>query len=427
MRIETELTRMKMADVGRRAAWLSHCIGGTVLVGILLASGCSSKTETAEGPTVTVQVDAAESQAISRKVDADATLYPLDQAAIVPKINAPVKKFYVDRGSKVHAGQLLAELENQDLQGAVTENQGGYQEAEAAYQTQLQKADQDLKYTKEVLDSQQRVFDSRESLFKQGAASAKDVDEARVNLSQARNQYELAQKQQDLRAAEGQVTAAKGKNESAAAQLSYARIVSPIDGVVTDRPLYPGEMPAAGTPLLTVMNLSQIVARSHVTPQEAATLRVGNIATLAVPGLAVPVKGKVTLVSPAVDPNSTTVEVWVQCPNPTGQLKPGTSAHVSMVAETVPKAVVIPAAALLTETDGVMNVIVLDTDNMPHKVHVKTGIRDGKEVQVTDGLKGGERVVTVGAFELDKEDDDVLPKTKIQVQAPKMPEEEEDE
>ena len=63
------------------------------------------------------------------------------------------------------------------------------------------------------------------------------------------------------------------------------------------------------------------------------------------------------------------------------------------------------------------------------KKKVKVGIRDAeaKTVQVTDGLQGGERVVTVGAFELANEDDDVLAKTKIQVQAPKMPDEDEDE
>jgi multidrug efflux pump subunit AcrA (membrane-fusion protein) len=71
--------------------------------------------------------------------------------------------------------------------------------------------------------------------------------------------------------------------------------------------------------------------------------------------------------------------------------------------------------------------IVLDTDNKPKKQKVKVGIRSGDDVQITEGLKGGERVVTVGAFELASEDDPVLAKTKIQVQAPKMPEEDEDE
>jgi len=72
-------------------------------------------------------------------------------------------------------------------------------------------------------------------------------------------------------------------------------------------------------------------------------------------------------------------------------------------------------------------VIVLDTDNKPSKRHVKVGIRSGDDVQITQGLKDGERVVTAGAFQLYNEDDPILAKTKIQVQAPKMPEEDEDE
>jgi multidrug efflux pump subunit AcrA (membrane-fusion protein) len=122
------------------------------------------------------------------------------------------------------------------------------------------------------------------------------------------------------------------------------------------------------------------------------------------------------------------VEVWVQAPNPKGSLRPGTSVRVAMVAETVAQAVVIPQAALLTTPDGFNTVIVLDSDNAPSKKKVKVGIRDSeaKTVQVTDGLQGGERVVTVGAFELANEDDPVLAKTKIQVQAPKMPDDEDE-
>jgi RND family efflux transporter MFP subunit len=177
------------------------------------------------------------------------------------------------------------------------------------------------------------------------------------------------------------------------------------------------------------MDLSQVVARAHVAQLEAASLKVGDPATISIPGQLGQVKGKVTLVSPAVDPNSTTVEVWVQAPNPKGSLRPGISVRVSMVAETVKDAVVIPQAALLTTPDGVNTVIVLDSDNAPSKKHVKVGIKDGeaRTVQVTDGLQGGERVVTVGAFELANEDDPVLAKTKIQVQAPKIPDEDEEQ
>jgi RND family efflux transporter MFP subunit len=139
------------------------------------------------------------------------------------------------------------------------------------------------------------------------------------------------------------------------------------------------------------------------------------------------VKGKVTLVSPALDPSSTTVEIWVQAPNPKGQLKPGGSANVTVITQTVPHAIVIPTSAILTDSEGQTSVMTLDTDNKPHKQKVTVGIRNSDDSQVTAGLKGGERVVTVGAFQLASEDDDVLAKTTVQVQAPKVPDEDDDD
>jgi HlyD family secretion protein len=399
-------------------------MGIALVVGLLL-SGCGTKEAPEETPTVTVQVGAAENEAIQLKVSADATLYPRDQAAIVPKVSAPVKKFYVNRGSRVKAGQLLAELENKDLAGAQQKAQGAYQQAQATYNMEVQKVQRDLQLAKQTMDAQQRIYNSRQALYKEGAVSEKDVEDAGIALTQAQNAYALAQKQVNLKLAEGALNAAKGDTASAEAQLSYTKIVSPIDGVVTDRPFYVGETPPSGTPILTVMDLSQVVARAHIAQQDALHLNAGDEASVFVPGQEQAIKGKVTLVSPALDPNSTTVEVWVQVANPGGRLKPGASARVTMIGETVPHAIVAPVAALLTDTDGVTSMIVLDKDNKPHKKKVKVGIRDGDDVQITEGLQGGERVVTIGAFELDKLDD--MSKAIIQVQAPKMPEEEEDE
>jgi len=395
-------------------------ISGTFL------SACATKEASEEAPTVTVQVGAAENEPIKLEIAADAVLYPRDQAALIPKIAAPISKFYVDRGSPVHAGEVLADLENKDLASAVADNQGGYAQAQAAYQSAVEKAPRDLRIAKEQLDAAQKVYDNRQFLLQQGATSAKDVQDAQIALTQARTQYEAAQQQYDLKAAEGQLSSAKAKTAGAEAQLSYTKIISPINGVVTDRPYYPGEMAPAGSPILTVMDLSQVIARAHIPQQLAAQLKAGDAAEISNPGSKA-VSGKVTLVSPALDPNSTTVEVWVQAPNPGEEFKPGSTVHVSMVAQTVPHAIVIPAEALITSSDGVTSVITLDSNNTPHKQKVKTGIRNGNDVQITEGLKGGERVVTVGVFELANEDDPVLAKTKIQVQAPKMPDEDEDE
>src|SRR5207249_6810705 len=128
-------------------------------------------------------------------------------------------------------------------------------------------------------------------------------------LTNARNQFEIAQKhldslnaigkQQTLKSAKGQLESAQGKFEGASAQFSYSEIRSPINGGVTERPLYPGEMAAAGTPLLTVMDISQVTARAHIAQQSAALLKIGDNATVTAPGIESPFPGKVSLVSPA--------------------------------------------------------------------------------------------------------------------------------
>jgi len=396
--------------------------------------GCSAKKP--EEPTVGVQVIPVKKATIEQTVTSEAVLFPLAQSAIVPKISAPVKAFFVKRGSKVHEGQLLATLENRDLAAAAQDNQGAYDQAQAAYAIatastlpeEVQKAQGDTQAAKVALEAEQKVYDSRQELYKQGALPRKELDQSGVALTHARNQYELAQRhvdalmavsrQQELKSAAGQLQSAKGKYLGAEAQLAYSEIRSPIGGVVTDRPLYPGEMAAAGTPLLTVMDTTSVVARAHIPQDQAALLKLGDKATITVPatvsgaghGEDDPIDGKVTVVSPALDPNSTTVEVWVQAKNSKGRLRPGTSVQISMLARAVPNSVVIPAAAVLTAPDKSSYVMVAGSDNRAHQKTVKTGIRQGDQVQILDGLADGDRVVTSGAYGLPDN-------TKIRVEA----------
>jgi multidrug efflux pump subunit AcrA (membrane-fusion protein) len=398
----------------------------------VVASGLGCSSEKPAEPTVSVQVVPVKKATIEQTVTSEAVLYPLAQSAIVPKISAPIKAFYVNRGGKVHAGQLLATLENRDLAAAAQDNQGAYDQAQAAYTIatastlpeEIQKAQGDAQAAKVALEAEQKLYDSRQDLYKQGALPRKDLDQAAVALTQAKNQYELAQrhldalmavsKQQELKSAAGQLQSAKGKYLGAAAQLSYSEIRSPINGVVTDRSLYPGEMAAAGTPLLTVMDISSVIARAHIPQDQAALLKLGDKAAITVPGEEDPIEGKVTVVSPALDPNSTTVEVWVQAKNPNGRLRPGTSAQISMVARAVPNSLGVPAAAVLTSPEGSNYVMVAGSDNKAHQKTVKTGIKQGDQVQIVEGLAEGERVITSGAYGLPDN-------TKIRIEASPEP------
>jgi RND family efflux transporter MFP subunit len=228
---------------------------------------------------------------------------------------------------------------------------------------------------------------------------------------QARAQYEAAQqhlealqsvgKQEQIKSAAAQVDTAKAHFQGSEAQLSYSEIRSPISGVIADRGVYPGEMATAGSPLLTVMDSTRVVARVNVPQGQSGYLKVGDPATLKQTGAAEEVPGKVTVVSPAVDPNSTTVQVWVETANPGERLKPGVSVHAAMVASTIKDAVVVPAAALLPAEEGGTQAVVVGADNVAHVRKIETGVRDGDKVQILSGLKPGEQVVTVGGLGLD--------------------------
>ncbi len=386
-----------------------------VAIALLLLTSCSKKEDEA-GPEVSVQAAKAEKRSIRQVIRSEAVLYPKNQAAITPKIVAPVKQFYVNRGSHVHAGQLLATIENRDLTAAETETKGSYHQAEATYQIETssalpeewQKAEYDLKAAKENFDAQQKIYDSRKKLYDEGALPRKDYDQSLVTLTQAKSQFEIASmhmaalqkagKKEQLKSAEGQLTSAKGKYEGAAAQLAYSEIRSPIDGVVTDRPTYAGETPPPGTPLLTVMDTSSVIAKAHIPQDQAVQLKVGNTATMKGPG-DIEVKGKVTLVSPALDANSTTVEIWVEAPNADGRLRPGSSVTLEAVANNLNDAVVVPVSAVLKSAKGASTVMVIQ-DGKAMQTEVETGIREGDLVQITKGLSGGETVIVGGSYGL---------------------------
>ena len=413
-----------------------------VCVAAIAFTGCGKKAEkeaaAGEGnaaPTP-VMVETAVHGAVDHVVTADAVLYPINQANVTPKINAPVKRMLVNRGDHVRAGQVLAELEAGDLAAAANESNSQYQQAQAAYQTvsgatvveDKGKAQADVQVARQVYEAAQKLYDNRVALQKQGALAQKLVDDAKVSLAQAKGALDTAERhletlnqvgqRETIRGAQAQMAAAKAHYDNAAVQLTYARIVSPIAGVVSDRSVYPGEMPASGTPIISIVDISQVVARANIPVKEASLIQVGRPARIT--GPEGDLAGKVTVVSPSVDPNTTTVQVWVQVANPGEKLKPGASVRVSIIAETIQDTIVIPAAALLNSDDGTTKVMVITSDNIAHERHVSVGVRQGIRVQIVSGLTEGEQVVVSGGLGLED-------KAKVKIEQPKPEDDDEDQ
>lgn len=388
-----------------------------LLVGILSLSGCSAPEKEKE-PVVTVQVVPAEKKTISHFVSAEAVVYPLKQATVSPKITSTITEFKVQRGARVKKGQLLAVLESRDLAAQAEASKGDFEQADANYAItvnagvpqQLQKAQLDALAAKSAFDAAQKVHESRKDLYQQGAIPRRDLDSADVALAQATSTNEQAQKQladlqrlgkeQLTKAARGGKESAEGHYRAAAAQLSYSEIRSPIDGVITDRPLYVGDLAVANQPILTVMDTSALVAKAHIPQTDAMQLKVGNSAEIKVPDSADPIPAHISLISPALDTGSTTVEVWVEARKPTSALKPGMTASIEITANTVKDAVTVPSNAIFKNEKGDDYIMTAGSDQKAHRQFVKLGVRNHDLTQVVDGISEGDPVIVSGGYSI---------------------------
>ena len=404
-----------------RSSHFSSAIISSALIASCLAPIACHKQEAAGSDATAVQVQAEHPAVgpISEEIAADAILAPLSQAAIAPRISAPIKEEWVQRGAHVHKGDLLITLEDRDLKGSALDSSGSLASAEAAYLTatqatipeDVQKAQLDVDQAKANLDVAKRTADERKRLLSEGAISGRDSDTAFAALVQAQAAYDTAVKhfagvqkttqKANAEMAQGALTSAKGRLASAQAQVDFASLRSPIDGVVTDRPLFPGETAAAGAPVITVMDTSSLLAKLHVAQPIAQRLKIGGAAEIHVPGADDPETATVSFISPALDAGSTTVEVWLKLPNPDGRYKVGTPVHAVIRGNTIPNAMQLPPAAILPADDGSTYILVVGNDGAAHKRAVKVGLRTADKVQIIDGVSANDMVITEGGYGLD--------------------------
>jgi len=390
-----------------------------VIVAALVMGGCSKKEEKEVEAPAPVQVTAVTQDTIRRVIAGYGVLFPKDQQNVMPKITAPVKRFLVNRGDHVREGQLLAVLENKDLTAQAGESKGALDQAEsnlratqgATLPEAVVKAQTDVEAAKQTVDAAKRALESRQELFKQGALPRRQVDEQQVNWAQANSNFLSAQehlralqsvsKDEQIKQAQAQVESARQHYESVQAQVQYSEVHSPLNGVVADRPLWAGDVASTGIPLFVIMDISRVVARINVPQGQATLVKVGQPGEITITETGEKMDGKVTVVSPATDAASTTVQVWIEIANPGEKLKPGASVHAKVVAETFKNATVVPSSAILPGEEGGTAVLVISSDSVAHRRPVQLGVREGNKVQLLNGANPGEEVVVVGGMGID--------------------------
>jgi multidrug efflux pump subunit AcrA (membrane-fusion protein) len=393
-----------------------------VIIALIWRSRRSASTATEETTVVvSVRVTKAEKQPIAAQQTALGTIFPRDTAQVSPKISAQIKQMSLWKNRVVHAGDVLAVLESNDLQSQRNEAVAALNEARASARgvetgTIPQNTAQDekaLRDARAAVDNARRTYVRRQALYQAGGISKKDLEASQLDLTKAENDLRLAEANVSLRTkalnpndraqAAARVSQAEQHVGALDAQLAYATVRAPISGVVTDQALYEGSFIASGTTLITIADVTEVIVKAPFSDTVAAQLKVGDAATVLptdLPGEQM--TGQVTLISRAVDPASRTVEVWVTLGNAAGRLRVNGAAQVTVSANAKADAIVVPASAVTLDASNADEgtVMVVDAASVAHETKVAVGIRTSDKMEITSGLVGGETVVIEGNYSL---------------------------
>lgn len=392
-----------------------------IIAYLLLRPAKTTETTTETSAVVSVRVAKAGRQSIASEASALGTIFPREQAAVSPKINAQIKEMRVLKNQVVRAGQTIAVLESRDLQAQRAEAQAALREAQlnvrsvtgGANPQATAQAEKELRDARANVENARALYERRRALYQQGGIALKEVEAAQLALTQAEDQLRLAERSMALRVnainpneralAESRVTQAQDRLANLDAQLSYAVVRAPITGIVTDQFQFEGEFAQAGAKLVTISDISQVIAKAQFADTVVSNLKVGDEATVVptdLPGEQL--KGEVSLISRSSDPASRTVEVWVNLGNEAGRLRAGGAAQVVVDSNQTGDAIVVPASAVTLEASNADEgtVMVVDALSVARERKVKVGIRAGEMIQITEGLQENETVVTEGNYAL---------------------------
>ncbi|MEK6301693.1 MAG: efflux RND transporter periplasmic adaptor subunit [Acidobacteriota bacterium] len=410
--------------LGRRGIFFALLLAAalTVLIVWLLAGKKGSNAaEESEEVVVSVRVAKAERQPIAQEVTALGTIFPRKEATVSAKVAAPIKTMPLLRNKSVREGDVIATLESRDIQSQRAEAAAALEEAKLNARAVVagsipQTTAQDQKAVRDAranLTNARAVYERRKVLYDQGGISRKELDASQLALATAESDLQLAEstarlhatstQPNDLALAASRVAQAQQRLAGLDSQLSYATIRAPFSGVITEQFQFEGEFASPGGKLFTIGDVSEVIVKAPVADTVAAQLKVGETAKILPqesPGEEL--IGVISLVSKGSDPQSRTVEVWVNLKNEGGRLRANSAAKVVLETSKAEDAVVVPAAAVtLDATNGNEGkVMVVDNESLAHETKVTVGIRTLDRVEITSGLKGGETVVVEGSYAL---------------------------
>ncbi|MXV48651.1 efflux RND transporter periplasmic adaptor subunit [Xanthomonas sp. LMG 8993] len=333
------------------------CAAALLITTSLLLGGCKAgdgeATAAEEKKTVDavpVEIAKAARRAVAASYTGTAALEPRAEAQVVAKTSGVALAVMVEEGQKVSAGQALVRLDPDRAHLAVAQSEAQLRKLENSYRRATQLVGQQL-------------------------VSAADVDQLKFDVENSRAQHRLA-----------------------SLELSYTTVQAPISGVIASRSIKTGNFVQINTPIFRIVDDSQLEATLNVPERELATLKSGQPVTLladALPGQQF--IGKVDRIAPVVDSGSGTFRVICAFGQGAEALQPGMFGRIRIDYDQRKDALVIPRLALLDDGEPAVFVV---RNGKASRVPVKLGYAEGPWLEVRQGLKEGDQVVTAGKVAL---------------------------
>ena len=371
-------------------------IGGSLLLLTVVVGGLVAFTRGGSkiDPSKLAKVEKGD---LAKSVVATGKIEPITKVEIKSKASGIVKKLYLDAGEKVKTGQLLAELDKEEIQARVSQAEAALQAAKA----NVERAKVDAMGPDVPLLL--RAYERAQQMAKEGVVSQAALDDAQRNYELAVNKQNMAKA--SLTQAQAQVQQSRATLEQLQQEYRNSTITSPMDGVVLSRPVEVGDavssilvLGSSATLVMTLGDTSEVYVKGKVDESDIAKVYLGQPARIKVESFKDQTfNGKVTKISPlgVEKDNVTTFEVRVSVTNDKGDLKAAMTANAEIILEEHKGTLIIPEGAILYDKDKNASVEVPD----PHgkdgkrKVAVKIGVSNGAKTEVLSGLKEGDQVI----------------------------------
>jgi len=382
--------------ISDKSKWVAVAIAGLAAMGVALLPSCGKVRAKSGSPaTVTVGVTKVARKSLQRQITLSSELVPFQEIDVYAKESGFVKNLYVDYGSRVQTGQLMATLEIPELEAQMQEDQAAIKNATdevslAEHQLKRYRAQYralHLEYTR--LNG---VFESQPGLVAQ-----QEVDDAQGKDLAAASQVDAGQA--SLEAAQSQLLVGRSRLIHDQALFAYTRITAPFSGVVTQRYANLGTLVQAGTSSSTqampLVKLSEDDLYRLVVPVPESSvrdIRVGDPVEVRVPSLNRAFPGKVARFSLDVQEGTRTMHTEVDVPNPGRLLMPGMYAETTLTLEAKDNVLAVPLEALNHEGDQTTVYVASPTGKVEDRV-VTMGLETSTDAEVVAGLAEGESAI----------------------------------